>query len=226
MNTQAIRASNLKTLQEVGYQVADWLPLRPEDSKVRPREEIVRRLAAIEAVCMYASAPPDRYPERTLREMIEVHGLMSFLAEEEMEIMSMARGEAADAHAEMMGWKMEFMVPLCWALGNELVPGIDGEMAGGPELGHILTTFAPGSKEACSTLLGAGTLRSAAEIVAMEDLFYCAHNAVRSALYSGAESVPEHFDPMVNGLVIQQRRHALTWMVSPGVAWDDTDVST
>jgi hypothetical protein len=60
----------------------------------------------------------------------------------------------------------------------------------------------------------------------MEDLFYCAYSAVRSAVYGGAASVPERFDPMVNGLVIQERRHALTWMVSPGVAWQETDRST
>ena len=62
----------------------------------------------------------------------------------------------------------------------------------------------------------------------MEDLFYCVHNAVRSAQLAMHEEnddavgiVPEGFDPIANGGVIHERRHALTWALSPGVDWDE-----
>lgn len=55
--------------------------------------------------------------------------------------------------------------------------------------------------------------------------FYCCHNAVRSAQLGG-KTVPDGFHPVMNGGVIHERRHALTWCLSPGVAWDDTDLST
>ena len=59
----------------------------------------------------------------------------------------------------------------------------------------------------------------------MEDLFYCAHDAVRSAQLGGA-TVPIGFHPIDDGGGIHERRHALTWALSPGTDWDDTDLST
>jgi hypothetical protein len=89
--------------------------------------------------------------------------------------------------------------------------------------------FAPMDAAACARMLQSSTVRPADEIVAMADLFYCAHNAVRSAQFGGpegAQCVPDGFDPVANGGVIHERRHALTWMISPNVKWDDTDLST
>ena len=34
------------------------------------------------------------------------------------------------------------------------------------------------------------------------------------------------FDPMGNGGVIHERRHSLTWMLSKGINWEETDLST
>ena len=65
-----------------------------------------------------------------------------------------------------------------------------------------------------------------ADIIALEDLFYCAHNAVRSAQTGEAGTVPSGFHPVNNGGVVHERRHGLTWLISAGVAWDDTDLST
>jgi hypothetical protein len=48
------------------------------------------------------------------------------------------------------------------------------------------------------------------------------HNAVRSAQL-GEDTVPEGFHPIANGGVIHERRHALTWAISPGVSWEKTE---
>lgn len=69
------------------------------------------------------------------------------------------------------------------------------------------------------------TPRKDAEVDALEDLFYCAHNAVRSAQL-GHDTVPPGFHAVVDGGVVHERRHALPWALSLGVAWDDTDLST
>ena len=74
-------------------------------------------------------------------------------------------------------------------------------------------------------LLARARPRALAEVVALEDHFYAAHNAARSAQLGG-RTVPKGFHPVVNGGVVHERRHALTWALSPGVAWDDTDLST
>lgn len=226
VDAQSVRAANLKAAREAGFLVADSLPLRSPGGAVRPHEEIVKRLAAIESLCIYVSAPPDEYPEATVRGMIADHGLSDYFTQEEAKIMALTRDDAFEANKETIGWKMENMVPLCWALGNDVPPRIDGEMIGGPELDHIITSFAPYTSAACAALLNAKALRPAAEIIAMEDLFYCAHNAVRTAQFNDSNAVPRDFDPIVNGGVIHERRHALTWLISPGVAWDRTDLST
>jgi hypothetical protein len=63
------------------------------------------------------------------------------------------------------------------------------------------------------------------EVLDLEDLFYCAHNAGRSAQLGG-KTVPKGFHPIAGTGVIHERRHALTWATSPRVKWDDTDLST
>ena len=50
----------------------------------------------------------------------------------------------------------------------------------------------------------------------------CAHNAVRSAQL-GSNTVPNGFDPLTDGGAIHERRHSLTWALSPGTSWDETD---
>lgn len=38
--------------------------------------------------------------------------------------------------------------------------------------------------------------------------------------------VPQGFHPVADGGTIHERRHSLTSVLSPGVAWEDTDLST
>lgn len=224
-----LRARSLDTLRRAGFRVAPSLPqLDPADT-IRPRPEIVRRLASLEAVCMYVTEPPDRLPDALLRDLIARHRLDELMAREELDILALDRGDAAVELANSIGWRMENMVPLAWALGNETPPRIDGEMISGEELEHILTSFAPATAADLDRMLADSTLRPAADILAMADLFYCCHNAVRGAQFSepgDPPTVPDGFDPITNGGVIHERRHALTWMHSPGVSWDDTDLST
>jgi hypothetical protein len=89
----------------------------------------------------------------------------------------------------------------------------------------IILDFLPGLTKTPSDLLAKARVRAAEEVDALEDLFYCAHNAVRSAQL-GRKTVPRGFHPVVDGGVVHERRHALTWAMSPGVAWDDIDLST
>ncbi len=69
-------------------------------------------------------------------------------------------------------------------------------------------------------------LRPLREVAQLEDIFYCAHNAVRSAQLGRIEAVPNGFHPVTNGGVVHEKRHSLTWIFSPNVKWNDTDLST
>lgn len=90
---------------------------------------------------------------------------------------------------------------------------------------RALFDFLPSLDHTIDAFLAGCTPRPDGDVDALEDLFYCAHNAVRSAQL-GQDTVPPGFHPVADGGVVHERRHALTWTLSPGVAWSDTDLST
>ena len=90
----------------------------------------------------------------------------------------------------------------------------------------MLFEFMGGFDQSIDELMQKTSLRSNGRVNALEDYFYCAHNAVRSAQVGSPETVPVDFDPMVHGGAVHERRHGHAGCVSPGVGWDDTDLST
>ena len=135
----------------------------------------------------------------------------------------LSREDAHESHVGDVGWRLENMWPLAWILGFPDAPPFDGDMISDPTIGEILD-FTSG-KLGVDALLERATPRTVAAVVALEDLFYCVHNAVRSAQLRN-KTVPKGFHPISNGGVVHERRHALTWAISPGTTWDDTDLST
>ena len=107
------------------------------------------------------------------------------------------------------------MWALAWVLGYEHTLPLRG-MLEGDLARDLVFQFCPKTNKKA---------RGLAEILAQEDLFYCAHNAVRSAQLGG-QTVPPGYDPLLDGRAVQERRHGLTWCLSPGVKWEDTDLST
>ena len=90
----------------------------------------------------------------------------------------------------------------------------------------VVLDFLPGLDASIDDLMERVRPRSEQEVVELEDLFYCAHNAVRSAQTGSKTSVPADFHPVFDGGAIHERRHSLTWAISPDVDWDETDLST
>ena len=90
----------------------------------------------------------------------------------------------------------------------------------------VVLDFLPGLDASVDDLLHAARPRAGEAVVELEDVFYCAHNAVRSAQTGSTTAVPRDFHPVRDGGAIHERRHALTWAISPGVAWEETDLST
>jgi hypothetical protein len=228
MDFAAIRTHSTRAAHAAGFAFAQWLPLG-ERAQVRPIDEIIDRLAALSRLCAHVLAPLQGVPDSRIAGFVEQHNLQPAFTPEEWAIMQLPRPQAQQAHRGTIGWTFENMAPLAWALGHPIEPGIDGELVEGDALLH---EFVPMDSDAFDR--SEYTLRSAADIVELEDLFYCVHNAVRCAqlppkrrLFRKPPTfVPEGFDPLVHGGAIHERRHALTWMLSPGVPWDQTDLST
>jgi hypothetical protein len=88
----------------------------------------------------------------------------------------------------------------------------------------VVMRVAPSVSGDLDPWFNAAALRDLSQVEEMEDLYYCLHNAARNAVLK-SDSIPS-FEPGRHGMVIQTRRQAFTWVLSPGIAWADTDAST
>ncbi len=224
---EAVRATNLKRLVGDGFTVSPSLPFGPrgETNQLRPVEEIAKRLWGLNALYFYVCFSGRDFPTREIRNCIERNSLASQLTSDENDLLRGWRWLTRRKHVDSIGWYLENMLSLSWVLGFDIAPSLDGQMLQGALLEKMLVEFIGDTDASFADWIHSNSLRDENDVIAMEDLFYCAHNAVRSAQL-GRDTVPEDFHPVVNGGVIHERRHALTWVVSPDTHWDDTDLST
>ena len=220
-----VREKNLALLKGRGFQVAGSLPTVRSDGPVRlrPLPEIVGRAAALKALFVWISAPEEAAPAELVAGFINRNKIRDHLTDEERQMADLPRAAAHEQHTGTIGWRLENMWPLAWVLGFGLIPAVGG-MIDDERIGSLLQ-FLPRFDSSVADFAKTCKPRPVTEVDALEDLFYCAHNAVRSAQLGG-NTVPKGFHPVVDGGVVHERRHALTWVLSPGVAWDDTDLST
>jgi hypothetical protein len=192
---------------------------------LRPKEEIVGRLLALKALWLWVDVHPQAEPEATVAEMLHANRLRDHLTPSELAILNLSRAEAFMDHGDSMGWRNENCWPLAWALGFQDEPSVlIGQVSG--NLGRrLMLEWLPNNQTEAAAWHHTVELRGAQAVHDLEDLFYCAHNAVRSAQIGGS-TVPPDFDPLADGGCIHERRHSLTWMISPQISWDDTDLST
>lgn len=220
----AMREQHYFALAQRRFLCARWLPLESVlEKKLRPLSEILGRVNALNVLFHWVIF--QQIETRILEDFIERNQLQPFFTSSEQQILTISRSEAHDAHLDTIGWKLENMWILCWILGFEPAPLFyQGQMQleiSQPMILQFLPNFY-GSSEIRAEHYNPRTLQ---EVFAFEDLYYCAHNAVRSA-QTGKPSVPRNFHPIADGGAIAERRHALTWCLSPGVDWDETDLST
>jgi hypothetical protein len=213
----------LATLTKKGFKVARSLPLPDPDATLRPLPEIAARLTALRLLFMWPTTTAAVISDAEIRAALRAPALKRALTPEERKILALPRKKAMAAHQGTIGWRLENMLPLAWILGLSPAPRADGSMIGDKQIEALITFIR--WKDGVDALLTRARPRSLAEVVALEDLFYAAHNAARSSQLGG-NTVPDDFHPVVNGGVIHERRHALTWALSPGVKWDATDLST
>lgn len=226
---QNIRVENLRFLNAAGFTVAESLPLSRleagEEPRLRPEKEILGRLVALKTLWLWVDTHPLSETTETLLKMIDSGNVTHHLTQQENSILALTREDAVAEYEHVMGWKNENCWSLAWILGFPKAPMVEAGQLSGSEGKDLMLDWLPNSASELRELERKSQLRAASEVHDLEDLFYCAHNAVRSA-QMGASTVPDGFHPIVDGGCIHERRHALTWSLSPGVAWEDTDLST
>jgi hypothetical protein len=221
-----MRQANLDTLKGLGFKVAPSLPTDRGQGKVRlrPAREIATRLYGLAAVFCWAGVPQDQMRDEVLETAMMKGRLIDLATTPDLDILDLPRLEARRKYGDTVGWRLENMWALAWVLGMEEPPSLGGQISADVKR-KMLVDFLKFPKETPESFLKRAKLRSVEEVDRMEDLFYCAHNAVRSA-QQGRDTVPVGFHPVRDGGAIHERRHALTWVLSPDVDWEEVDLST
>lgn len=211
-----------------GFKFSPFLPTYNErdlKGQLRSKEEIAIRILCNYICWAFVYIPEDKLPNKVIETYLEKHQLNNWLTKKEKEILSSDRGKAEQNYGNSIGWKLENTWALAWVLGFEQDIDIDQIPFGdatAPALLKFMQALAKNPKEFLKTC----TVRPLVEVIQTEDIFYCTHNAVRSAQTGKEGTVPAGFHPIRHGGIIHEKRHSLTWVLSPGIAWDDTDLST
>jgi len=216
-----VRLENVAICLNAGFVPSRSLPTQLE-RQLRPKIEIAKRLNAIKAMVLWLMIPAKDLADKDILHFVESNELYLFMTEDEKQIFHSSREDEALRNA--IGWKFENAWPLAWYFGY-VPPDISGQMMTGEQMQEIVFKYKCPLTEKIEDWLGTKEVVPEEELRKHEDLFYCLHNAVRSA-QMGGQTVPPGFDPRANGGVIHERRHALTWMLSKGMGWDETDLST
>lgn len=235
LSPQEVRDRNLAFLNQHGFRPATWMPLPStvgslslEDGEpggtVRPAAEIADRLMCHCAVFAWGSAPQEF--ERDIANFIGINSLREKMTQADLEIVNLPKEEATSQFADVVGWRLENMWSLAWILGLAKAPSATTGQLSEDVIDTLLSHFMPDFKITSAQLLSAGQPQPPESVIAMEDLFYLAHNAVRSGQIGDSEQLPAHFHPIRDGGAIHERRHSLTWSLTPGSSWDETDLST
>ena len=224
----ALREEVYRKLAERGFRCARFLPLyRGEEGneQLRPVDQIAGRLLALHALFLWVSAPEEMASSERIQSFVDRNSLYDHLTEEEAEILRMARSDAIEEHTDTIGWRLENMWALSWILGFEPAPPFYLGQIPQETIEQMLFEFLPNLDASLSEFAEGVVARPVETVALQEDLFYCAHNAVTSAQL-GEDTVPQEFHPVRDGGAIHERRHALTWALSPDTDWDETDLST
>lgn len=185
----------------------------PVDDEVRlPKEVAYRALCLFSAVGLAFGA--DRLD---ITDWLSEHDLWQKLAPSEagfVDTPSPSRQQLANA-----GWLSERLVVLLWALGIvDTVPSPD-EQCDAAVLQEKLPPFAPIS---VSDFVSSAQLRSPPELIGMADSMLALHWEARDARIKGRPS-----DPPVDMEIIQERHHAINWIIGyDGLDWDDVTTDT
>lgn len=225
----SIREMSIAFAEEEGFTVSPSLPMPSarelSAGVLRPLSEIAARLFALDCVFNWVAYPEDAVDSSRIIGYRTRNHLDAYLTGDEKGILTLSRQQAEKQYIDEIGWKLENIWPLAWVLGYSIPPYAQGHEIPQEITREILDEFLPGLNGTIEELLSNCRPVSEESVVAQEDLMYVIHNASRSAMM-GQSTVPVTFNRYVDAQAIHERRHALTWCLSPGAAWEDTDLST
>ncbi len=180
----AARESIYRLLASRGFRCARSLPLYRNDDgtdTLRPATEIAASLLALYALFLWAAAPEDVASSERIQAFVDRNGLRAHLIPEERQVLDLPRLDANEEHADTIGWRLENMWALSWILGFDPAPPFFAGQIADETRDRMVFEFLPNLDTSLAEFMGGTGVRPASMVGEYEDLYYCAHNAVRSA---------------------------------------------
>lgn len=216
---EEVRSANLARLRSLGFDPVAWMPLREHRATLRPNDEIALRAVALAALAVWITEDELRAPSGEVRAHVARGRLLDGLGADERALLESPRGSAS--HDDPI-WDAVGM--LGWALGLAYEPSADGAPMPDDARADLVRWLYRGGDVHPAAL--ATRTRSADEVVPLEDLFTCAHQASRLAQLGLPVGTRPARARAADHVRIEVRRHALTWTLSPGASWDEVDLAS
>lgn len=211
-----MRTWHLNQLNDLGLEAANWMPNAQQRGHklLRPKSEIVRRLMATYAAIAWVCAPEEDVSTESVTRYVKENGLThDSFSKRETQWIQTARDEVRQ-FGPQAGWLTENMWSLAWLLGYPPTPNPCPQQVSQEIIEPLRNEFLGRFESSFDELMTATRIRQVELVITLEDLMYCAHHAMQTI--GNVESTG----------IVQERRHSLTWALSPGVHWDQTDLST
>jgi len=141
-DTDGFRARSAALLRSKGLRFFPLFPINPADTPLQTRPTIVARLAGLALTVTWVLAPEERYSSADVQALAKHQDVAAQMSRQERSILAMDRKRAASEKAATIGWLMENMAILAWALGHDYEPRLDGAMIRGDPLKEVIA-FSP-----------------------------------------------------------------------------------
>lgn len=209
-DAKAVRARSHAEIRRASGGVNEGLPLL-EPMTPRDAEALAARVLVLNAL----GNLPREAPVPTLREWVVANGLTQSLSAFEAGLLQRRTEDVTEQELINASWYDEAIDALLWAGG--LVEGLPLDARYPKSMLALLPDVSRG--ESGRALGRTVRPRPADELVAMLDLYYCAHWLVRDAGLNG-------YDPVFDGGAVMERRKALEWLLDSAADWDAISLDT
>ncbi|WP_114953076.1 DUF4272 domain-containing protein [Sphingosinicella terrae] len=206
METNAFRSKSRARLAKAGVDIPATLPMI-DDFSVRPKAEILDRIACLNAVAAVAHA----FDKNKALAWISHEGILESLTDDELSFLDSGAGNVDEFKVQVEG-----MWALAWLVG--VVPNFDFWRGCDQRFVTMLPDLR--TAESSSNFRARANVRNEVEIGSEVDLAYCLHWALRDADIKG-ENPPKGITPFV----VVERRRALEWAVG-NAAWNEVSLDT
>ena len=182
-----------------------------EQLPLRSAPEVARRCLILYAVV----AAGHKSPREELVRWLLREALWESVSTEESAFLR----SSSPSRQQMIGatWRAEALLTLLWALARiQALPPPTGQCDV-----PLIRSALPPLLGSTSEFISKASIRNEAEIIDVHEDTYQAHWAVRDAVIND-RPVPDRY----NLEILQERHHALNWLIFPEQGWDDVTTDT